>query len=127
MARADHDLLLGADLQHLAHGRQHRAVPADDLDPLRRVLEVLHVMVGVEGGEPYYAPEPTLHPPHPLDRLGVDSAHGRVEHDAAEHLHARDVLADEPRAVCGEGDVIFEHERLKAVVAGERHGLVVVD
>src|SRR5207253_2455930 len=37
------------------------------------------------------------------------------------------VLADEPRAVCGERDVILEDERLQAAVAGERHLLVVVD
>jgi hypothetical protein len=62
----DHELLLGADFEHVAHCRTNLAVGAKDLDAFRRVLEMLDVIVGIEGGEPYDAAVAALHAPHPV-------------------------------------------------------------
>jgi hypothetical protein len=88
---------------------------------------MLYVVVGVEGREPDDAAVAALHPPHPVDRVGVDPADRRVEHDAAERLDARDVLPCEPGAVGGRGDVVLEDDHLDAAVAVDRRRLVVVD
>src|SRR5881628_3655531 len=101
MAGAEDELLLGADLEDLAERGERLAVGADHLDPLRRVLEVLDVVVGVEGRQPHHAAVAALHPPHPLHGLGVDPARGTVERDTAERLDPGIVLAGEPRPVRG--------------------------
>src|SRR5205823_14681531 len=63
------------------------------------ILEVLDVIVGVERREPHDPAVAALHPPHPVDRVGVDAAHRRIEHDPAEHFQALDVLAGEPGSI----------------------------
>src|SRR5439155_7624758 len=127
VARAEHELLLGADLGDLAKRRQRLAVGADDLDSFRRVLEVLHVVVGVEGRQPHDATVAALHPPHPLRGLGIDAARRAVQDDAAERLDPRVVLAHEPRAVGGERDVVFQHADFHPARLVELGHLVVVD
>src|SRR5262249_11243820 len=99
MSGVDHELLLRADFEHVAHCRKNLAVCAEDLDAFRRVLEMLDVIVGIEGGEPHDAAVAALHTPHPVDGIGIDSAGRRINNDPAEHLQASDVLAREPGAV----------------------------
>src|SRR5437773_1393382 len=127
VARAEDELLLGADLPDLAQGWQRLAVGADDLDSFRRVLEVLHVVVGVEGRQPHDATVATLHPPHPLDGLGIETTRGAVQRDSAEGLDAGVVLADEPRAIGGERHVVLEDDGLHLAGQVELGHLVVVD
>src|SRR5437867_6364992 len=126
VARAEHELLLRADLRDLANGGHRLAVGADDLDPFRGILEVFDVVVGVEGWQPDHASIPTLHAPHPLDGLGVDAARRPVEADAAECLDPWDVLAHEPRAIGGQRDVVFQHDGLRLPHQVALRGLVVV-
>jgi len=126
VAGTDHELLLGANLEDVAHGRQRLAVGADDLDAFGSVLEVLDVVVGVEGRQPYDAPEAALHAPHPLHGLGVDAARRPVEGDPAERLDARDVLAHEPGAVGRERDVVLEDDGFRLAGHVRLRGLVVV-
>ena len=122
----DDELLLGADLQHIAYRGENLAVGAEHLDGLRRILKVLDVVVGIEGGEPHDAAKAALHPPHPVNGIGVDAAHRGVENDAAEHLEAGDVLAREPGAVRGGHHMVLEDERLEpALLVEDRHLLVV--
>src|SRR6266446_958068 len=107
-------------------GRQRLAVGADDLDAFGSVLEVLDVVVGVEGRQPYDAPEAALHAPHPLHGLGVDPSRRPVEGDPAERLDARDVLAHEPGAVGRERDVVLEDDGFRLAGHVRLRGLVVV-
>ena len=59
------------------------------------------VMVGIDGGKPHAAPVSSLHPPHPLHGVRVDSAHSRIQGDPAEHVDPGQMLAHEPGAVGG--------------------------
>src|SRR6516162_3918472 len=101
MSGLNDELLRGADLQYVAYSRENLSAGIQHLDALRGILEVLDVVVGIEGREPDDAAEATLHPPHPVDGIGVDPAHRGVEDDAAEHIDAGDPLAHEPGAICG--------------------------
>jgi len=84
------------------------------------------MVVGVEGREPDDPAIAALHAPHPLHGLRIDPAHGAVEHDAAEDLHAGHVLASEPRAIGSVGHVALEDHRLHLAGGGQRGQLVVV-
>src|SRR5215475_9147391 len=105
-----------------------RTLPsAPDLDGFRCILEMLDVIVGIEGGEPHDAAVAALHAPHPVDGIGIDSAGWRIEDDPAEHLQASDVLAREPGAVgCGQ-DVILEDEGLEPAIFIEDRDLLIVE
>ena len=87
----------------------------------------LHMVVGVERREPDHAAEAALHAPHPFDGLRIEPAHRVVERDAAEHLDARHVLADEVRAIGGVGHVVLEDHRFHLARGGQRGELVVVE
>jgi hypothetical protein len=65
-------------------------------------------------GKPHHTAKAALHSPHPVHGFGIDPAHGGIEHDAPEHLEAGDVLAREPCAIGGGGDMVLEHQRLEA-------------
>src|SRR4030095_14729962 len=65
MSRVNHQFLFGADFSYLAHSWQTLAIGFEHLDAFRRILEMLDVVVGVEGGEPHHAAVSALHPPHP--------------------------------------------------------------
>src|SRR5262249_55493811 len=127
MSGVDHELLLGADFEHVAHCRKNLAVGAEDLNAFRRVLEMLDVIVGIEGGEPHDAAVAALHAPHPVDGIGIDSAGRRIEDDPAEHLQASDVLAREPGAVGRGQDVILEDEGLESTILVEDRDLLIVE
>jgi hypothetical protein len=120
------ELLLGADLQDIAYRGENLAVRGEHLDGFRRILEVLDVVVGIEGGEPYDAAKAPLHPPHPVNGVGVDAAHCGIEDNAAEHLETGDVLAREPGSVRGAYHMVFEDERFEsALLVKQRHLFVV--
>jgi hypothetical protein len=61
------ELLLGADFEHLPHCRKNLSVSVEH-------LEMLDMVVGIEGGEPHDAAEATLHAPHPVNRIRIYSA-----------------------------------------------------
>src|SRR5207247_164025 len=84
VARAEDELLLGSDLGDLAKRGQRLAVGAHRLDALGGVLEVLYVVVGVEGRQPHDATVATLHPPHPLHAPGIETTRGAAQRDSAE-------------------------------------------
>src|ERR1700739_542627 len=120
------ELLLGADFEHVAHCRKNLSVSVEHLNAFRRVLEMLDVVVGIEGGEPHHAAEPTLHTPHPVNRIRIYSACRRIKDDSAEYFEASNVLAREPSPVSGWQDVIFENERLQPAILIERRDLLIV-
>ena len=68
------ELLLGADFEYLPHCRKNLSVSVEHLDTFRRVLEMLDMVVGIEGGEPHDAAEATLHAPHPVNGVRIYSA-----------------------------------------------------
>src|SRR5262249_15269489 len=70
----DHELLLGADFQHLTHGRQNLPLSAEHLDALRCLVEMLDMMVGIKGWKPHDAAESALHAPHPGYGIRIDPA-----------------------------------------------------
>src|SRR5215471_7053664 len=96
MPSVDYKLLRGADFEHLAHRRKNLPVDPEHLDAFRCILEMLDMIVGIEGREPHDAAVAALHAPHPVDGIGIDSAGRRIEDDPAKHLQASDVLASEP-------------------------------
>jgi hypothetical protein len=103
----DHEFLLGGDLKNIANLRQNLAPGIDDLYAFRRILEMLDVVIGVEGGEPHDAAKAALHPPHPVDSIGVDAANRGIEDNPAKHLEALDVLSREPGAIGSRHDVVL--------------------
>jgi len=111
---------------HRPRGGQHRALLVHHADPRGRGAGAAHVVVGVEGRKPDNPAVAALHAPHPLHGLGIDPAHGAVEHHAAEDLHAGHVLAREPRAIGGHGHVALEDHRLHLARGSKRGQLVVV-
>jgi hypothetical protein len=87
---------------------------------------MLDVIVGIESGKPHHTAKAALHSPHPVHGFGIDPAYGGIEHDAPEHLEAGDVLAREPCAIGGGGDMVLEHQRLEAPLLIDASDLFVV-
>ena len=122
----DDKLLRGADFQHLAHRRKNLSVSAQHLDAFRRILEMLDMIVGIEGGEPDDAAVAALHARHPIDRIGIDSAGRGIQRNPTEYFEAGDVLAREPSAVRGCRDVIFQNQRLQSAISVDDRDLLIV-
>ena len=94
--------LRGADFEHVTHRGKNLSVGTNHLDAFRCILEMLDMIVCIEGGEPDHASEPALHAPHPVDRVKGDSANGRIEDDPAEYLQAGHILrANQARSAVG--------------------------
>jgi 2OG-Fe(II) oxygenase superfamily len=100
--------------QHPAHLRQNFALSINDFDAFRRILEVFDVIVGVEGWEPHHTAKTALHPPHPIDRIGVDAADRGVQDYSAEYLEPLNMLPGKPSAIGGCRDVILEDQCVKS-------------
>src|SRR6516225_2141028 len=126
MPSVDYKLLLGADFEYLAHRWKGLPVDPEHLDAFRCILEMLDMIVCIEGWEPHDAAVAALHAPHPVDGIGIDSAGRRIEDDSAEDLQAGDVLAREPGPVRRRQDVILENERLKPAILIEDRNLLIV-
>jgi hypothetical protein len=122
----DDKLLRSADFQHFAHRGKDLSVCAQYLDAFRCILEMLDVIVGVEGREPDNAAIAALHARHPVDRIGIDPAGRGIQRNPTKHLQAGDMLAREPGAVRGGRHVIFEHKRFQPAISIEDRDLFIV-
>jgi hypothetical protein len=72
------------------------------------------------------AAEAALHPPHPVDGIGVYSADRGVEDDPAEYLQAGYVLSCKPRPIRSRHHMILENERFKSTILVEDSYLFIV-
>src|SRR3974390_2833890 len=83
-------------------------------------------MVGGDGGKPDTAPVSPLHSPHPLHGVRVDSSHGRIQRDSAEHFDAGQMFAYKPGPVRGGNHMILENHAAHAMVSIQLRALLIV-